>query len=144
MLSIYYLSKVHDLGQAHKCGWVKQVMWEFMSIFIQAPHHRQETNTNQKETRKQKVTSIRVRVCVCGGGGVESVCVCECVCVCVCVCCLRCHTEYWVTVFLSYHVPYMFMFVLPLVRVRGVRSHKPCSTPPHIRVVVQSQEPHRH
>ena len=114
MLSIYYLSKVHDLGQAHKCGWVKQVMWEFMSIFIQAPHHRQETNTNQKETRKQKVTSIRVRVCVCvGGGGRECVCVSVCVCVCVCVCLLS-EVSYWI---LSY-----FFSVLPCPLYVYVRS----------------------
>jgi hypothetical protein len=32
-------------------------------IPIQAPHHRQETNTKQKETRKQKALSIRICVC---------------------------------------------------------------------------------
>jgi hypothetical protein len=130
-----------------------------MPISIQAPHHRQETNTKSKGD--QEVTSICVRWWG-GGGGVvvrESACVCvcgrECVCVCVgererervCVCVSAvCGVILYtlVSFFLSYHVPYMFLFVLSLVRVRGVRSHKTCSTPPHIRVVVQSQEPHRH
>ena len=49
----------------HKYGWVKQVLWEFMSTPIQAPHHRQETNPKQKEIRKQKVSSIYICVCVC-------------------------------------------------------------------------------
>ena len=107
-----------------------------MPISIQAPHHRQETNTKSKGD--QEVTSICVRLWG-GGGGVvvrESACVCvcgrECVCVCVgererervCVCVSAvCGVILYtlVSFFLSYHVPYMCMFVLPLdmVMVRG-------------------------
>jgi hypothetical protein len=66
--SIYYfVPTTYHIGTGtHKYGWVNQVLWEFMSIPMQASHHRQATNTKQKETRKQKVSSIRVCVYIYG------------------------------------------------------------------------------
>ena len=86
-------------------------------------------------------------MCGGGGGGLARVCVCVCVrerererlC---------CHTNTLVAFFC------LIIILCPLyVYVRstlskgdegGLRSHNTCSTLPHIRVDVQSQEPHRH
>jgi hypothetical protein len=93
----------------HKYGWAKQVLWEFMSTPIQAPHHRQETNPKQKEIRKQKVSSIYI-------------CVCACVFVWdrererereFAVCGVKLNAIVAFSVWSLYYVPYMSMFVLP-------------------------------
>ena len=63
--SIYYfVPTTYHIGTGtHKYGWVNQVLWEFMSIPMQASHHRQATNTKQKETRN--VRKYRAFVCAC-------------------------------------------------------------------------------
>ena len=95
VLTTYYLVPIRKIFCSHKKDTLFiQALWEFMPIPMQAPHHRQETNTKQKETREQKVSAVFGVI-------------------------FNAFVAF--SVWLLYYVPpYMFMFVLPLGRVMGV------------------------
>ena len=115
LLSICYLSKVHDLGQAHKFVAGLNTSCESSCLYL-CKHH----TTDMRQIQNKRRPESRMYWAF--------------MCVCVCV---RERERVAFSVWLLYYVPYMFMFVLPLVMVMGgLRSHNTCSTPPHIRVDV--------
>ena len=118
----------HILGQAHTntAGLNKFCESSCLHLFKhRTTDKRQIQNKRRSESRKYRAFIYM------------------CVCACLCetekererefaVCGVKLNAIVAFSVWLLYYVPYIFMFILPLVKVmgEGLRSHKVCSTPP--------------